>query len=160
MREREWEWEKDWTMYSSSNHSNGYHPHHQHEDNPFGQTHSHSKDRVRRYTRGGATSTNSRSRDFRDSHGHAGPTSSSALRVSDQHQKPATDFDMAYFHSYAHVGIHEEMIKVCFFFFVSFLVWEIFSCFCLCGCILTIWVLFYCTIWMWVCDCFSFSSTG
>lgn len=26
---------------------------------------------------------------------------------------PCTDFDMAYFHSYAHVGIHEEMIKVC-----------------------------------------------
>ncbi|XP_050271027.1 probable protein arginine N-methyltransferase 6 [Quercus robur] len=98
-------------MYSSSNHSNGYHPQHQHEDNRFGQTHSHSKDRVRRYTRGGATSTNSRSRDFRDSHGHAGPTSASAFRVSDQHQKPATDFDMAYFHSYAHVGIHEEMIK-------------------------------------------------
>lgn len=24
---------------------------------------------------------------------------------------PCTDFDMAYFHSYAHVGIHEEMIK-------------------------------------------------
>ncbi|XP_050271070.1 probable protein arginine N-methyltransferase 6 isoform X4 [Quercus robur] len=99
-------------MYSSSNHSNGYHPQHQHEDNRFGQTQSHCKDRVRRYTRGGATSTNSRSRDFRDSHGHAGPTSASALRVSDQHQKPATDFDMAYFHSYAHVGIHEEMIKV------------------------------------------------
>lgn len=95
-------------MYSSSNHSNGYHPHHQHEDNRFGQTHSHSKDRVRRYTRGGATSTNGRSR---DSHGHAGPTSASVLRVSDQQQKPATDFDMAYFHSYAHVGIHEEMIK-------------------------------------------------
>ncbi|KAF3949341.1 hypothetical protein CMV_024777 [Castanea mollissima] len=94
-------------MYSSSNHSNGYHPHQPHEDNRFGQTHSHSKDRVRRYTRGGATSTNSR----RDSHGHAGPTSASALRVSDHPQKPATDFDMAYFHSYAHVGIHEEMIK-------------------------------------------------
>lgn len=25
---------------------------------------------------------------------------------------PCTDFDVAYFHSYAHVGIHEEMIKV------------------------------------------------
>ncbi|GFS39673.1 protein arginine methyltransferase 6 [Actinidia rufa] len=24
---------------------------------------------------------------------------------------PCTDFDMAYFHSYSHVGIHEEMIK-------------------------------------------------
>ncbi|CAH9071063.1 unnamed protein product [Cuscuta europaea] len=26
---------------------------------------------------------------------------------------PCTDFDKAYFHSYAHVGIHEEMIKDC-----------------------------------------------
>lgn len=25
---------------------------------------------------------------------------------------PCTDFDVAYFHSYAHLGIHEEMIKV------------------------------------------------
>ena len=38
------------------------------------------------------------------------------VRVSDlETQKsppPCTDFDVAYFHSYAHVGIHEEMIKV------------------------------------------------
>lgn len=27
---------------------------------------------------------------------------------------PCTDFDVAYFNSYAHVGIHEEMIKVFF----------------------------------------------
>ncbi|CAH2053258.1 unnamed protein product [Thlaspi arvense] len=44
------------------------------------------------------------------------------LRVSDQPGEhklletqespaPCTDFDVAYFHSYAHVGIHEEMIK-------------------------------------------------
>ncbi|CAF2128217.1 unnamed protein product [Brassica napus] len=37
------------------------------------------------------------------------------VRVSDlETQKsppPCTDFDVAYFHSYAHVGIHEEMIK-------------------------------------------------
>lgn len=26
-------------------------------------------------------------------------------------QPPCTDFDMAYFHSYAHLSIHEEMIK-------------------------------------------------
>lgn len=25
---------------------------------------------------------------------------------------PCTDFDVAYFQSYSHVGIHEEMIKV------------------------------------------------
>lgn len=42
------------------------------------------------------------------------------MRVSEEKQPkqveglPCTDFDMAYFHSYSHVGIHEEMIKVCF----------------------------------------------
>lgn len=43
-------------------------------------------------------------------------------RVSQQQQQqekesarpPCTDFDVAYFHSYAHLGIHEEMIKVQF----------------------------------------------
>ncbi|CAH8328912.1 unnamed protein product [Eruca vesicaria subsp. sativa] len=41
------------------------------------------------------------------------------IRVSDEQKPldtqgsslPCTDFDVAYFHSYAHVGIHEEMIK-------------------------------------------------
>lgn len=42
------------------------------------------------------------------------------MRVSEDKQPtqvegpPCTDFDMAYFQSYSHVGIHEEMIKVCF----------------------------------------------
>lgn len=27
---------------------------------------------------------------------------------------PCTDFDVAYFQSYSHLGIHEEMIKVSF----------------------------------------------
>lgn len=43
---------------------------------------------------------------------------SNGLRVSDHLQQqqqslspPCTDFDIAYFNSYAHVGIHEEMIK-------------------------------------------------
>ncbi|KAJ1401435.1 hypothetical protein SESBI_28812, partial [Sesbania bispinosa] len=27
------------------------------------------------------------------------------------HRPPCTDYDMAYFHSYAHLGIHQEMIK-------------------------------------------------
>ncbi|KAH9618919.1 hypothetical protein KSS87_006571 [Heliosperma pusillum] len=31
--------------------------------------------------------------------------------VSDDATPPCTDFDVAYFHSYAHLGIHEEMIK-------------------------------------------------
>ncbi|WCJ38985.1 protein arginine methyltransferase 6 [Euphorbia peplus] len=53
--------------------------------------HNHHRERVRRGPRG-------RSRD--------------GFRVSgDQEIAPCTDFDMAYFHSYAHVGIHQEMIK-------------------------------------------------
>ena len=42
------------------------------------------------------------------------------MRVSEDEQMkqveglPCTDFDMAYFQSYSHVGIHEEMIKVSF----------------------------------------------
>ncbi|KAL3718158.1 hypothetical protein ACJRO7_003313 [Eucalyptus globulus] len=45
------------------------------------------------------------------------PASGGAPRVADSEQgveqkpPPCTDFDMAYFHSYAHLGIHEEMIK-------------------------------------------------
>ncbi|CAN7074292.1 unnamed protein product [Brassica oleracea var. botrytis] len=41
---------------------------------------------------------------------------------------PCTDFDAAYFHSYAHVRIHEEMIKGIFF-FVYPLVWFFFIVF-------------------------------
>ncbi|GLT54315.1 hypothetical protein SLA2020_275220 [Shorea laevis] len=89
------------------NSSNGYHHQQQQQqqqqqygEKRFGASH---KDRVRRGTRGG------RSRDLRDGHGHSGGTV--GVRVSEQQQRPPTDFDMAYFHSYAHVGIHEEMIK-------------------------------------------------
>lgn len=64
-------------------------------------------------------------------HNRDGSGSSGNGRVSNyygaQHQEkeedrapppppPCTDFDMAYFHSYAHVGIHEEMIKVVYCF--------------------------------------------
>ncbi|GAV62341.1 PrmA domain-containing protein [Cephalotus follicularis] len=70
--------------------SNGYYQQQQH----WGVS---QKDRVRR---GG----DRRSRDVR------------GLRVSSMAGEstaapPCTDFDVAYFHSYAHVGIHEEMIK-------------------------------------------------
>lgn len=78
-------------MYSNSDSSNGYHNQHQR----LGTTH---RERVRRGPRV------ARSRDSRD-----------GVRVSAdplQEIAPCTDFDMAYFHSYAHVGIHEEMIKV------------------------------------------------
>jgi hypothetical protein len=92
------------------NSTNGYHhQQQQYGEKRFGASH---KDRVRRGTRGGRT------RDLRDGHGLGGGTV--GVRVCEQQQRPPTDFDMAYFHSYAHVGIHEEMIKVsfsfCFFF--------------------------------------------
>ncbi|GMN52634.1 hypothetical protein TIFTF001_021764 [Ficus carica] len=93
-------------MYSSPTHSNGYH--HDGDRRPPPP----HRERVRRGPRGG-----SRSRDSRHG-GHNG----ASRRVSDQtnlqqqeqqpQRPPCTDFDMAYFHSYAHVGIHEEMIKV------------------------------------------------
>ncbi|KAG8656684.1 hypothetical protein MANES_04G162200v8 [Manihot esculenta] len=82
-------------MYSTSGYSNGYH----NQPQPVGASH---RERARRGTRGG------RSRDSRD-----GFRVSAELqqRESEQKVSPCTDFDMAYFHSYAHVGIHEEMIK-------------------------------------------------
>lgn len=91
-------------MYSSPTHSNGYHHQQQQQsggDRRPAMTH---RERVRRGPRGG-----SRLRESRDGHDGA-----AGLRVSGQKQQqrpPCTDFDMAYFHSYAHVGIHEEMIK-------------------------------------------------
>ncbi|KAG8382612.1 hypothetical protein BUALT_Bualt05G0095600 [Buddleja alternifolia] len=56
----------------------------------------------------GRRGSRSRSRD----HGGGG---GSNPRVTQQEKEtppaPCTDFDVAYFHSYAHLGIHEEMIK-------------------------------------------------
>ncbi|XP_044490619.1 probable protein arginine N-methyltransferase 6 isoform X1 [Mangifera indica] len=82
-------------MYSSMGYSNGYHNHQQQQQERVGGIMS-QRERVRRGGR--------RSRD--------------SLRVSEHQQQnerkpatPCTDFDVAYFHSYAHVGIHEEMIK-------------------------------------------------
>uniref|UniRef100_A0A0R0EGI4 Protein arginine N-methyltransferase domain-containing protein n=1 Tax=Glycine max TaxID=3847 RepID=A0A0R0EGI4_SOYBN len=74
-------------MFPQENHSNGY----QHQ-----QGYSH-RERVRRGT--------CRSRASTSSHSHS-------VRVYDQPRPPCTDFDVAYFHSYAHLGIHQEMIKV------------------------------------------------
>ncbi|KAF4373445.1 hypothetical protein F8388_021083 [Cannabis sativa] len=100
-------------MYSNPTHSNGYHQQPQQDQHPTDRRPemSHGQ-RARRGRRPG-----SRSRDSsRDGHDGAG-----SLRVSDQknlqqqqqqqQRPPCTEFDMAYFHSYAHVGIHEEMIK-------------------------------------------------
>jgi len=83
-------------MFPRENHSNGYE-----QVGGMGHTHSHiHRERVRRGAR--------RSR---------GSSSSHSLRVLEQsqphhHRPPCTDFDLAYFHSYAHLGIHQEMIKV------------------------------------------------
>ncbi|KDP40475.1 hypothetical protein JCGZ_24474 [Jatropha curcas] len=81
-------------MYSSSDYSNGYH----NEPHRVGASH---RERARRGVRGG------RSRDCRDGF----RVSKEQQSEDEQNVTPCTDFDMAYFHSYAHVGIHEEMIK-------------------------------------------------
>ncbi|KAJ0096187.1 hypothetical protein Patl1_16436 [Pistacia atlantica] len=86
-------------MYSSMGYSNGYHNHQQ-------QQPQQQQERM-----GGITSQRERVR-------RGGRRSRDSLRVSEHQQQnerkpatPCTDFDVAYFHSYAHVGIHEEMIK-------------------------------------------------
>ncbi|KAJ0037419.1 hypothetical protein Pint_23260 [Pistacia integerrima] len=86
-------------MYSSMGYSNGYHNHQQ-------QQPQQQQERM-----GGITSQRERGR-------RGGRRSRDSLRVSEHQQQnerkpatPCTDFDVAYFHSYAHVGIHEEMIK-------------------------------------------------
>lgn len=86
-------------MFPSENHSNGYQ--HLSAGMGMGMGHSH-RERVRRGTR--------RSRASPSAH---------TLRVCDNqpqpqqqhHPPPCTDFDVAYFHSYSHLGIHQEMIK-------------------------------------------------
>ncbi|XP_068332828.1 probable protein arginine N-methyltransferase 6 isoform X1 [Pyrus communis] len=90
-------------MNSTPAYSNGYQ---QQQQQPHGMS---QRDRVRRGTR-------ARSRELRDNFGSGG--NFGGLRVSEHNKQqqqqqgaPCTDFDMAYFHSYAHVGIHEEMIK-------------------------------------------------
>lgn len=100
-------------MQSGGDYGNGFHGDHHREleweDKQVGGLSSFG--RAKRRSRGGA----------RDPRGGL----ANVPRVSDQlgEQKslettepppPCTDFDVAYFHSYAHVGIHEEMIKVLF----------------------------------------------
>ncbi|CAK8565621.1 unnamed protein product [Lathyrus sativus] len=89
-------------MFLKDNNTNGYH--HQPPPPPSEMVHNHiNRDRARRVSRCSRVST-----------------SNSLVRVSDtvqpQHlqqsnRSPCTDYDMAYFHSYAHLGIHQEMIK-------------------------------------------------
>ncbi|RHN78403.1 putative methyltransferase [Medicago truncatula] len=89
---------------SNSSNGNGYHHHQPPSQPPSGMVQTH---RARRGTRRSRASVSS---------------SSSTVRVSDTEQppqqqqqlpnrSPCTDYDMAYFHSYAHLGIHQEMIK-------------------------------------------------
>lgn len=96
-------------MFPKETNSNGYQ--HQVQRQPPGM--GGHRERVRRGTRRSrASSSSSSSRD-----------TFNLIRVSEQHQQqqheqqqqqrpPCTDFDIAYFHSYAHLGIHQEMIKV------------------------------------------------
>ncbi|CAN1254902.1 Probable protein arginine N-methyltransferase 6 [Linum perenne] len=99
-------------MYSNnSGYTNGYHDQLQQQQPRVLTAH---RPRVRRGSRGGAGGV--RSRDYGDGfrvlgedHNQQPPPSPQSQ--ADQNATPCTDFDMAYFHSYAHVGIHEEMIK-------------------------------------------------
>ena len=87
-------------MYGSTGYSNGYHQNQQ-------QQSSEERRGGGRGRRGGRRS--------RDPHGFRVYEHQYHLNNNKEEQKtapPCTDFDMAYFHSYAHVGIHEEMIKV------------------------------------------------
>ncbi|KAK4373447.1 hypothetical protein RND71_008831 [Anisodus tanguticus] len=64
---------------------------------------SRGRSRVRRGGGGGSDGSGARASQWQQQH-----------EDEEEREKPATpctDFDTAYFHSYAHVGIHEEMIK-------------------------------------------------
>ncbi|KAK8564108.1 hypothetical protein V6N13_005677 [Hibiscus sabdariffa] len=90
-------------MYGISGYSNGYHQNQQ-------QQHSSEEKRGGgRRRRGGRRSRHRHEFGVPDHH-----QQQHYQNDEKQEQKsppPCTDFDMAYFHSYAHVGIHEEMIK-------------------------------------------------
>ncbi|XP_038992443.1 probable protein arginine N-methyltransferase 6 isoform X2 [Hibiscus syriacus] len=91
-------------MYGITGYSNGYHQNQQ-------QQHSSEEKRGGgRRRRGGRRSRHRHGFGVSDDHHQQHYNNDET-----QEQKsppPCTDFDMAYFHSYAHVGIHEEMIKV------------------------------------------------
>ncbi|EOX99040.1 hypothetical protein QUC31_014839 [Theobroma cacao] len=89
-------------MFGSTGYSNGYHQNQQ-------QQSSGEKRGGGRGRRGGR-----RSRDphgFRVSERQHHHNNNNNNQQEQNSPPPCTDFDMAYFHSYAHVGIHEEMIK-------------------------------------------------
>ncbi|KAL2339361.1 hypothetical protein Fmac_007301 [Flemingia macrophylla] len=86
-------------MFPSENHSNGYQHLSAGMGMGMGMGHSH-RERVRRGTRRSRASPSSHSLRVCDDQ-----------RQSQHHRPPCTDFDVAYFHSYSHLGIHHEMIK-------------------------------------------------
>ncbi|XVE92961.1 hypothetical protein REPUB_Repub01dG0149100 [Reevesia pubescens] len=93
-------------MYGSTEYSNGYHQNQpQQQQQSLGEKRGGGRGR-----RGGRRSRYPHG--FRVSEHHH---DNSDNNIDQQEQKspppPCTDFDMAYFHSYAHVGIHEGMIK-------------------------------------------------
>ncbi|CAN0909002.1 Probable protein arginine N-methyltransferase 6 [Linum grandiflorum] len=107
-------------MYSNnSDYTNGYHDQLQQQQQQRLVT-AH-RPRVRRGSRSAGVGGGVRSRDYGDgfrgfgedhnSHQHQQPLPPSTQSQGEQNAAPCTDFDMAYFNSYAHVGIHEEMIK-------------------------------------------------
>lgn len=75
--------------FSGGGYSNGY-------------SHHPTTEKPHRQRRGGR-----RPRDGRD----GGAGGGGWARASEPERRPCTDFDKAYFQSYSHVGIHEEMIK-------------------------------------------------
>ncbi|XP_050234500.1 probable protein arginine N-methyltransferase 6 isoform X2 [Mercurialis annua] len=81
-------------MNSSSGHSNGYHNNNNHHQSTPTSHRERGRRGARGFSRNGYNSRVSREEE-----------------ESEKKLSPCTDFDMAYFHSYAHVGIHEEMIK-------------------------------------------------
>ncbi|KAJ0264534.1 protein arginine N-methyltransferase 6 [Hirschfeldia incana] len=88
-------------MQSGGDYTNGFHGELERAENqvPGGLS---SFRRAKRRNRGGARDP---------SGGLTNGVEQKSLETKDSPPPPCTDFDVAYFHSYAHVGIHEEMIK-------------------------------------------------
>ncbi|KAK9001265.1 hypothetical protein V6N11_083053 [Hibiscus sabdariffa] len=91
-------------MYGITGYSNGYHQNqqqHTSEESPGGG----------RRRRGGRRSHHLHGFGVSDHHHQQHYIYNNDEKQELKSPPPCTDFDMAYFHSYAHVGIHEEMIK-------------------------------------------------
>ncbi|XP_030446893.1 probable protein arginine N-methyltransferase 6 isoform X2 [Syzygium oleosum] len=93
-------------MFSDPGHSNGYF-HHQ----DGGAFPEHNSLRPPHRGRGRRRGRRGRSHDSADAPASGAPRVADSDQRVEQKPPPCTDFDVAYFHSYAHLGIHEEMIK-------------------------------------------------